>query len=410
MTRPISAPPAGTSLAEFVILMAAIMALSALSIDLMLPALPDVRHAYALSDSNQVQWVIASLLFGMAAGSLIHGPLSDRFGRKPVLIGAMLLFLVASMVSALAPSFPVMIASRLACGLFVAANRVVAVSIVRDRFVGDAMARVMSLISMIFMIVPVLAPSFGHLILLIAPWRWTFAALTIMAALLLVWVAVRLPETLHPANRTGAGPRALAAAFRAVVTDRNSMGYTVASGIVMSAIIAYIVSVQQIIYDTFDAADHFPVLFAAMAGWMGLGALLNSRLVHKMGTRVMSQSGLIMFLFISSAHALLSWSGRETLTSFVVFQALCMLCLPFILSNMNAIAMEPFARAAGLASSVQSFLTSALSTMIGATIGALYDGTTLPLAAGFTMCGAAGLLCVIWAERGNMFARQAPVY
>lgn len=392
---------------EFVALIAGAMALTALSIDLMLPALPDISGALRIRDPNDRQWIITLFMVGISIGSLVHGPLSDRFGRKPVLATSIGLFLVACLVSTFAPSFEVMLASRFCAGLFLASNRVVSVSIVRDGFHGDAMARVMSLIFLVFMIVPVVAPTIGQLVLLVAPWRWVFGLLTFLGSVMLLWIVIRLPETLRPENRVETRISDLRTMFLRVVGHRSAIGHTAAAGVIMASINAFIVSVQQIMFDTFDAGRSFALLFSGIAVWMVLGSYLNSRFVRRFGARRMNQGALLLFLLITGTHSLIIWCGRETLPSFMLLQGFSMFCLPFMGSNMNAIAMEPFARGAGLASSVQTFVTTMLSALLGAWVGARFDGTTLPLALGFFGFGLLTLLIILWAERGRMFARPA---
>lgn len=392
---------------EFVSLMAGSIALTALAIDLMLPALPQIGADLHVASANDRQWIITALMAGIGVGSLIYGPLSDRYGRKPVLCASIALFILANLVSMTATSFPVMIASRIAGGLFISANRVVTIGIVRDQYHGDAMARVMSLIFIVFTIVPILAPGLGQIILLFAPWQATFGLLVVLSVVVLIWVLLRLPETLSEENRIGISPRDLAAMFRTVASHRCAMGHTLAAGLMMGALTGFIVSIQQIMFDVFDAQRIFPLVFASFGLWMGAASFFNSRLVGRFGARQMSQGALIVQIALSGLHAILVWTGRETLVSFILLQGMCMGCMPFTMSNLGSIAMEPFARGAGLASSVQSFLNSMIASAIGAYIGARFNGTTIPLALGFMIAAIGALGVVIWAERGRMFRRPA---
>ena len=273
---------------EFVALIAGAMALTALSIDLMLPALPQIADSLHITNPNDRQLIISTFTLAIGLGALVYGPLSDRFGRKPVLCSSIGLFICASLLCTFAPTFEVMLAARFAAGLFIASNRVVTVSIVRDGFSGDAMARVMSLIFILFMIVPIIAPSLGQLLLMVAPWRAIFGLLTAFAGLLLLWTVLRLPETLKPEHRIGIRVPELAATFRLVMTHRSSLGHTLAGGVIGASITAFIVSIQQIVFDIFHAGDHFALLFAGIAGWMALGSYLNSRFVRRFGARRMS--------------------------------------------------------------------------------------------------------------------------
>lgn len=393
------------SFREFVALIATLMATNALSIDPMLPALPDIGAALGIDDPNHRQWIITCYFLGLGIGALIYGPLSDRFGRRRVLLWSMALFLSSTLFCALAPSFPLLLAGRFITGFFAAASRVIAVSIVRDRFQGDRMARVMSLAFIVFMIVPVLAPAFGQAVLAIAPWRWIFGVLLILGVMAYAWIALRLPETLAPENRVAINPRAFVRTLGTVVSNRSSIGYMLASGTVMGGLVGFITSVQQIFFDVFGAHDFFPYGFAMIAGCMALGSYFNSRLVERMGARRLSQSALIILITLSAVHSLVAVTGFETLVSYIGFQALTMLLFSFTGSNFSAISMEPFARGAGLASSFQAFLTTILSSLLGALVGAQFNGTTLPLAIGFMGYGMIALLLVWWAEHGRLFTR-----
>ena len=400
-----SGRPFALGFKEFVALIAALMAMNALSIDPMLPALPAIGESLNIADANARQCIITSYFLGLGFGSLIYGPLSDRFGRKPVLVVSLSLFLIATTFCALSQSFPMMLGGRFACGFFAAASRVIAISIVRDRFQGDRMARIMSLIFIVFMIVPILAPSFGQAVLLIAPWRWIFGALLIVGLVIMIWMMIRLPETLDPENRVSIRASDLKETLGRVVTHRSALGYMMATGVVMGGLVGFITSVQQIFFDVFDREAIFPVAFACIAGCMAVGSFLNSHLVERIGARRLSQGSLIALMSVSGVHAIYSWAGLETFASFFVFQALTMLCFAFTGSNFGAISMEPFARGAGMASSFQASLTTTISALLGAFVGSQFDGTTLPLALGFFGFGVLAFLLVAWAERGRLFTR-----
>ena len=390
---------------EFVTLLAALMALNALSIDPMLPALPAIGQDLRIADENSRQWIVSAYFMGVGIGALFYGPLSDRFGRKPVLVVSLFLFLMAGLFCTLASSFAMMIVGRFAAGLFAASTRVIAISIVRDRFVGDRMASIMSTIFIVFMIVPVLAPAFGQAILYFANWRWIFGALLLLGSAVTLWVTLRLPETLAPENRTSIRLNDIAATFGQIVTNRSSLGYMVGTGVAMGALVGFITSVQQIFFDVFREPEIFPFAFAGIAGSMALGSFANSRLVERFGARRMSQGMLIVFILLASLHAAIALAGKETVWSFCILQSLTMLCFSFVGSNFGSISMEPFARGAGAASSFQACLTTILSALIGALIGLRFDGTTLPLISGFILCGIGALLLVLWAERGRLFTR-----
>lgn len=398
-------PPAGMGNLEFVIMMAALMSITALSIDTMLPALPQIGADLHVADANDRQNIITIFLLGLGIGSLVYGPLSDRFGRRRILMAAACLQIVSTLICALATSFPILLGARLLAGLSVASCRVVAMSIVRDCFRGDAMARVMSLIMVTFVIVPVLAPSVGALVLLVAPWRWIFGLLLVMIALLAVWQFLRLPETLPPESRSAIGPRDLWATFMQVVTNRNSIGHMLASGIMMGGLIGFLVSIQQIFFDVFDAGEYFSIGFAAIAIWMGVGSLMNSRLVERFGARRLSQSAVLVLVAVSLLHCAIILAGHEHLLVFIVIQSITTTCFSFSGANFSSISLEPFTKGAGLAASVQAALTTLLSTVLGGLVGAAFDGTVLPMSLGFLAFGATALLLIAWAERWKLFKR-----
>ena len=390
---------------EFVVLSACLMAMNALSTDPMLPALPDIGRDLGVANANDRQLIISIYFLGLGAGSLLFGILSDRFGRKKVMGGALVLFVLSTIACAVAQSFSLLLIGRASAGFFAGASRVISVGIIRDRFKGDAMARVMSLILAVFMLIPVVAPSFGQAILWFAPWRWIFWILAIQAALILIWMISRMPETLAPENRLRMNAATIFRTIGAVLTNRSAAGYMLASGVVMSGLIGFILSVQQIFFDIFDARSFFPIAFAVMAGSMGVGSLLNSRLVSRFGARRLSQGAVISMIVTNAIHLGVIASGNENMVSFMVFQSATMMAVAFTASNFGAISMEPFAKGAGAASSFQAFLTTALSSALGSIVGRAFDGTTLPLTLGMLIFGFAALLIVTFAEHGKLFTR-----
>ncbi|WP_031298214.1 multidrug effflux MFS transporter [Sphingobium lactosutens] len=403
--HPPSSPPRDIHFREFVLLCACLMAMNALSIDPMLPALPTIGRDLAIPQPNDRQLIISVYFMGLGIGSLLFGVLSDRFGRKVVLGSAMAMFIASSVLCASAQSFAMMLVGRGCAGFFAGASRVITVGIIRDRFRGDAMARVMSLIFAVFMLIPVIAPSFGQAILWVAPWRWIFWVLVILASMILIWMLVRMPETLAVENRMRITARGLLATIGVVLRTRSSIGYMLASGVVMGGLIGFILSIQQIFFDVFDAARIFPIGFATIAGFMGIGSLINSRLVQRFGARRMSQTALIAFSLIAAVHMGVILMGWETLVTFMMLQSLTMLTVAFTAANFSAISMEPFHKGAGVASSFQAFLTTAVSATLGSLVGRAFDGTTLPFTTGLLVFGILSFLIVVWAERGKLFTR-----
>lgn len=385
---------------EFVAIVAAAMALNALSIDMMLPALPDMGTAFKLANPNRAQWIIAIYMLGFGGAQLIYGPLSDRFGRRPVLLVSIGLYILCSLFATFAATFTAMLVARFCQGMAAAGTRVVAVSVVRDCFGGRQMARVMSIAHIVFLAAPVLAPSIGQAILVVAPWRWIFGALAMIGTGIGLWVWLRLPET---GGAVSSHPVPLGRAVRIVLTDRNSVGYTVASTLLMGTLFGFVNSVQQIFADVFADPDIFPLIFAAIAITMAGGAFLNTRIVERFGTRRVSHSALLAFIALAAAHAVLALAGLETLHSFALFQAGLMFCFGLTSANFSAMAMEGVAAVAGTASSLQGFFSTVVASLLGIAIGQAFDGSVIPLTAGALFLGLATLPVVLLTEGGRMF-------
>jgi DHA1 family bicyclomycin/chloramphenicol resistance-like MFS transporter len=392
------------SFREFVAMMAAMMMLMALAIDAMLPALPDIGASLAVPEANDRQWIIAVFMFGFGSTQLVYGTLSDRFGRKPVLLTGFVFYVVFSVACALAPSFEMLLVSRFLAGASIAVSRVLVISIVRDRYVGRQMARVMSLVFIVFMAAPVLAPATGQIILFFAPWRWIFGALAIAGALVLLWAALRLPETLAVEDRLPLSFGRVAHNWRRALTERYSIGYTLGFTMFQGALFGFITSAQQIFFEVFEAPLLFTPVFAIIAGTMALANWQNSRLVLRLGTRFLAHWALLGFIGFAAIHLAVAASGHETIYSFAVLQALTMGCFGLASSNFGAMAMENMGHIAGSASSIQGFIGTSTGSLIGIFIGQHYDGTVVPMATGFLLCGIVSLAIIFVTEGGRLFA------
>ena len=393
----------GMGFKQFVALIAALMAVNALAIDSMLPALPAIGQSLGIDDENRRQWIVTAYLLGFGAAQIVYGPLADRFGRKPVLLGGIAAYVAFSALAAFSTSFTMLLVARALMGVGAAATRVLAVSVVRDCYSGRDMARVMSLAFIVFLAVPILAPSIGQIIMLFGPWRWVFGGLGLFAAAVMTWTALRLPETLHPADRLPFAPARVAGAFRLALTSRIAVGYMLAMTLVLGALFGFINSAQQIFADTLSAPKLFTSVFAFIAGFMALSSFLNARIVGRLGPRRVSHMALCGFIAVSAIHALVSVSGHETIVSFAVLQAGVMFCFGLVASNFGSLAMEPLGHVAGTASSVQGFVTTFGGALLGFFVGQHFDGTTVPLSIGFVGYGLAALGVVLVAERGRLF-------
>jgi len=388
---------------EFVAMIAGLMALNALAIDVMLPALDDIAAALGVANANDQQLVIYAYIAGFGVPQLVWGPLTDRFGRRAIVFLALAGYAITGLACMFAPSFAVLLAMRFSQGVFASACRVVAVSIVRDIFAGRGMARVMSLVMTIFMVVPILAPSIGQLILFVAPWQWTFGVLTVVALALMGWAWFRLPETLPADRRSPLNPLGTARNYLAVFSDRVTIGYMLASGVIFGSLFAFIGSSEQVMTEVFGLGDSFVLWFAAVAGVLSLANFTNSRLVERFGMRRMSQAALICFIALGlTLLVLMQWTGPVFAVFFPLF-ALMFGCFGMIGSNFNALAMESQGRIAGTASAAYGFFTTTMSSFIGWMIGRQYDGTVIPLITGFVILGMVCLVMVAIVEKGKFF-------
>jgi MFS transporter, DHA1 family, multidrug resistance protein len=388
---------------EFVALAAATMSTQAIAIDAMLPAFPIIVRSLKVADPNHGQWIVTAYMTGLAVGQLFWGMMSDRFGRRRILLTGLSVYVVAALVCTLAGNFQTLLAWRFVHGM-AAASVVVMRSVVRDLYSGRNMARVMSLTFVVFLMVPIIAPSLGQVILLIAPWRCIFAVFCVFAAVVGVWLAVRLPETLHPEYRMTLTRGHIAKSVRLVLGNRISLCYTMAMMVMFGCLMAYVGTVQQIFSETFHHPNLMPSMFALCAVFMGLAAYLNSRIVERLGMRRISHAALLSFIGVAALHTAVAALGLERIWTFVLFQSATMATFSLCVSNFGAMAMEPVGAVAGIAASLQGFMSTFLAALVGAFIGKQFDGTTVPLAAAGIACGSAALCCVLLAERGRLFS------
>ncbi len=386
---------------------AGLMALNAFAIDAMIPALPAIGDELGVAADNDRQLVVVAYMFGFGSTQLLWGPLADRFGRKPVLAAGILLYVAFAFLCAFAWSFPLLVAGRIAMGASAAVTRVLVVTMVRDLFEGEEMARTMSLVFMVFMLVPVLAPTVGQGILLIGPWRAIFGVLGTYGMLMALWSWRRLPETLHPEYRRTLQLGEIGRAMWATLTERQSLGYTIALTLTFGALTAYIASVQQIIFDAFKAPGAIGIAFAAIAAPMALTSWLNSRVVGTFGMRRVGHGGAIAFAAITVVHVMVALAGFETLASFIVLQGLAMGAFAFVSSNLSTLAMEHMGEIAGTASSVQGVIGTIGGAAIGLAIGRAFDGTALPFLIGMATCAMLAMLAIVVTEPKRLLERIA---
>jgi DHA1 family bicyclomycin/chloramphenicol resistance-like MFS transporter len=386
---------------EFVSLLALMGSIVALSIDAMLPALAEIGGDLALHNPNDAQLIVSVMFLGVAVGQVFAGPLSDSFGRKPVIYIGYIIFILGCVLSMLADSFAVMLAGRFLQGLGASAPRIVSVALVRDGYEGSAMARIMSIVAAIFIFVPIIAPAIGQAVLLFLHWRAIFALLLVTALLAFVWFAVRQPETLAPEARRPFALSDIATGTRDVLGRRQVLGYTIALGIMLGAFIGYLSSAQQVFQVVFSTGNWFAFYFGVASLAIGSASVFNARLVVRKGMPYMTSRALVVVTVVSALYfpVVVLCDGVPPLWSFMVWLLLGMFCHGILFGNFNSLAMEPIGHVAGLGAAVVGSLSTLIALPLGWSIGAAFDGTLQPLVAGFAMTGTLGIVVTRWTER-----------
>jgi DHA1 family bicyclomycin/chloramphenicol resistance-like MFS transporter len=390
--------------AEFIALVAVAMSLVAMSIDSMLPALGTIAADLGTRDPNDRQLILTAFFAGLTVGLVVYGPISDSAGRKPTMYAGLVLFIVGGLICAFTQDFIMMLAGRALQGFGAASPRIVAIAMVRDLHGGRSMARVMSFVMAIFILVPILAPSIGQGILFVAPWRAIFIALAAAGILYFAWFAWRQPET-HPYEARS--KFSLATILRAAAetfTNRVTLGYMLATGLIFGAFISYLGTSQQIFQEQYRLGNLFPVFFGILAAGIGVASIVNARLVMTIGMRTLSKWALRAACLLSCGFVVIAWllSGHPPLTLFMAYMIVCFFCNGLLFSNYNALAMEPMGHIAGVAAAITGAVSTLIALVAGTLIGRFYDGTVIPVVAGFALLGIAALIVTEWAERSRV--------
>lgn len=395
---------------EFVALIALLMGMTAFSIDNLLPAFGAIRDDFALANANDVQVMVYAYLIGIGIAQFFYGPISDVLGRRPILVAGLAIYVAGSLIALFTQDFNVLIAARFIQGVGAASGRVLAVAIVRDRFEGREMARIMSLAMMVFLTVPIIAPALGSIILAFGSWHLIFVAMLALAVALWVWFSLRMPETLHPEYRIPFSMRAIGAGMMLTLTTRRAVGYALAIGLMMGSLMAYVGSASQVFQtDIYRLGNLFPAVFAVVAVVMAMASFLNASLVRHVGMRRLSHGGICGFIAVGAAMvgSGVAFEGRPPLVLFCTLIAASQFLFALSVPNFNSMAMEPLGAVAGTASSFIGGFTTLLSSVLAFVVGRAFDGTVLPLSMGYLVLGVLALICVLWAEKGRLFSHRS---
>jgi MFS transporter, DHA1 family, multidrug resistance protein len=386
---------------EFIVLVALLNAMVAMSIDTMLPAIGAIAMELGAVDPNSRQYIITSFFAGMTLGTLIYGPWSDSIGRKPAIYAGLALYAVGSLMCLFSTSFDVMLIGRFVQGFGAASPRIVSIAMVRDGSAGAAMARVMSFVMSVFMLVPILAPSIGQLVLFVASWRFIFAGFLTMGIIAGIWLWLRQPETLPREHRSPLSLSALSLAASKVIRHPVTMGYTLAVGCIFGSFICYLGTSQQIFAEQYGQGELFAVWFGVFAVAIAVAMILNAKLVMRYGMRNLSKWALRASIVLSATFLMagLLLNGHPPLWMLGAYLFANFFCSGILFGNYNSIALEPMGRIAGMAAAISGSLSSLVAILAGSFIGQLYDGTVIPMAAGFTVLGLFAFALTEWAER-----------
>ncbi len=383
--------------AEFIILISMLMAVTALSIDAMLPANPQITADFGVSKPEDLQLMVNVFFLGFALSQLFFGFLADRFGRKPILLVGLAIFIIASFIAITSSSYQALIIARFFQGVGGGAPRVVPTSIIRDLTEGRQMAKLMSLTMMVFIIIPVLAPSIGQVILFFGPWQWIFIMLAAMGLFLSLWLIIRLPETLAIENRQPLNASNIFANIKTVITNPITIGYTLALSCIFGAFNIYLSASQPIFDQYYGLADQFALIFGFIAIFMGFASYLNSKLVIKLGMHHLSQIGLLSFIGLSVLFVVFCWlyEGLPPAWIFIALMAGLLFLIGIIFPNQNSLAMEPMGKLAGTAASIIGFISTVIGVLLGTIAGQWLNGSLLPMAIAFLTYGCVSIAITV---------------
>ncbi|MDJ0644875.1 MAG: multidrug effflux MFS transporter [Flavobacteriaceae bacterium] len=388
---------------EFVVLMASLMSIVALSIDALLPALPEIGAYLQVVNANNNQLLITMIFLGLGFGQLIFGPLSDSFGRKPVVYTGFLLFIIASMVCVTTKSFEMMIFGRVLQGVGLSSPRTMAIAIIRDRYSGDYMARIVSIVVMVFILIPVIAPALGQFILNYYHWKVIFYVNLVFGLLVVIWFWLRQPETLKSENKIPFTGTLFIDGLKEFLKFKEAIAFTLVSGFITGSFMVYLSTSQQIFEQQYNMADLFPYIFASLAISVGLSTFLNSRLVVRFGMWNIAYLACIAYVVVSLLYVLLFWSGKNpSIEVLLGFFAIQFFSIGFLFGNLRALAMNPLGHIAGIGAAINGFVSTVMAVPIANYIGSLVSDSVLPLFIGFSIFGMLSLLIFLYVKQKRL--------
>jgi len=393
--------PSRQSTGEFVALMAFLMSLVALAIDAILPAFLPLGEYFNVTDQNELQLVVGILFLGLAIGQLFYGPLSDSIGRKSATYIGLGLFIIGSLISAFAPTYDILLVGRFVQGFGVAGPRTLTIAFVRDQYSGREMAKIMSFVISVFILVPALAPAIGAGLLMFSTWESIFYCFAILTFIITFWLFLRQPETLHKEYRIKMELKPILKGAIETLTNRRSVGYMVVGGLAFACLVSYLNVAKLLYFDIYGIDEMFPVYFAILALAVGAASIVNGKLVMKHGMRALMQLSLKLLIATSALFLayMLIVDGHPPFIMFMVVMVLIFFFMGILFGNSNAMAMEPMGHIAGIASSFIGAGTTFVSMSFGTLIGQFYDQTLMPMVAGFVILSIVSLSVMYWVER-----------
>lgn len=386
-----------TSQFEFVALMASLMSVVALSIDALLPALDIIGFDIGVTDIVDNQLLVTMIFLGLGIGPLLFGPLSDSLGRKPVVYMGFVLFIIASFICVTATSLEVMVLGRILQGIGLSAPRTISIAIIRDMFRGDYMARIMSFVTVVFILIPVIAPTMGKFILDYYSWESIFYVQIGISLLVSFWFWKRQPETLSPENKKRFTPQVFVSGFKELIRHRRTIGFTIISGFVTGSFMVYLSSSQQIFEIQYDLKEVFPFIFAGLALSIGTAIFLNGTLVVRYGMEKLITTSLLSFFIVSFVYIILFHNSENPpIEILIIFFALQFFSIGFLFGNLRAMAMDPVGHIAGIASAITGFIAILIAVPVSVFIGRFIQDTALPLFIGFSICSGLSILLLFY--------------